>query len=226
MEIKIELDLQSIIASATSAEKIQPLLDKAISEALKSAIGEATGYRSKFSEELKKQLSEAMPHGLSVSGVVKFQHMMNTAVSEMVRDENSKTIQEALRHVIAGVIPSVPVKIKLSKLLEDARNGFHVESYEAFYAHMEKSEYGGGWLYLDRNDDTREKHRADICIAFNKAGEVYALRLDEVDITPKSAPNVVGDFNGLLLSMYVGRTSLEIDLDESGVEYAAQAMVD
>jgi hypothetical protein len=226
MEIKIDLDMQSIIAATISAEKIQPLFEKAILDALKSAINDATGYRSKFSEELKRQLSEAMPHGLSIDDVAKFQYMMNAAVTAATHGENAKTINEAMRRATAAVLPEAPTRIKLSQLLEDARGAFHKEDNEAFYAHMELSEYGGGWLYIDESDATKEKYRADIRISFNKEGEVYSLKLDGIDITPKSLPNAVGSFDGLLLSMYVGRTSIEIDLDESGVEYAAQDKID
>lgn len=221
MEIKIELNLPELIASAVSAEKIQPLLDKAISDAITSAIREATGYNSPFSKALKQQLTEAMPHGLSINDVAKFGHVLNAAITDAVHGENTNTIQAALRKAATAVLPDVPSRIKLSELLEEARGGFHKEKHEAFYAHLELSEYGGGWLYLDDDGNTRDKYRADIRIAFTKEGDVYSLRLDGQQITPKSTPRVVGSFEGILLSMYVGRTSLEVDQDADEVDYAA-----
>lgn len=221
MEIKIELNLPELIASAVSAEKIQPILDKAVSQAITDAIREATGYNSPFSKALKQQLTDAMPHGLSIDDVAKFGHVLNAAITDAVHGENTNTIQAALRKAATAVLPDVPSRIKLSELLAAARNGFHKEEHEALYAHLELSEYGGGWLYLDDDGSTREKYRADIRIAFTKEGEVYSLRLDGQQITPKSTPAVVGGFEGILLSMYVGRTSLEIDQDADEVEYAA-----
>lgn len=221
MEIKIDLDLQGLIASAVSAEKIQPLLDKAISNAIASAIQDATGYSSPFSKALKQQLSEALPHGLSIDDVAKFQHVLNAAVTDAVRGENAATINAALLKAATVVLPNVPASIKLSELLSDARASFHIEENEAFYAKYEPSEYGGGHLYLDGNEDTREKYRADIRLAFTKEGEVYSLHLDGKAVTPKSRPDAVGSFDGTLLSMYVGRTSLEIDCDADDVERAA-----
>lgn len=221
MEIKIEIDLPGIIKDAVTAERIKPLIDKAIAEAIKDAISDATGYRSKFREELKLQLTEAMPHGLDIDDCAKFQHMLNAAVTDAVQGENSAVVQAALRAAAKAVVPDVPARIKLSELVSEARSGFHKENHEAFYAHLEMSDYGGGALYLDSDKSTREKYRADMRIAFTKDGEVYSLRLDGRDITQKSAPAAVGRFDGLLLSMYVGRTSLELDIDESDVEYAA-----
>jgi hypothetical protein len=221
MEIKIELNLSELISSAVSAEKIQPILDKAMSDAITSAIREATGYNSPFSKALKQQLTDAMPHGLSIDDVAKFGHVLNAAITDAVHRENSSTIQAALRTAATAVLPDVPSRIKLSELLNDARGAFRKEEHEAFYAHFEPSDYGGGWLYLDDDSNTRDKYRADIRIAFNKEGEVYALRLDGQHITPKSMPQVIGSFEGILLSMYVGRTSLEIDQDADEVEYAA-----
>ena len=226
MEIKIEIDLPGIIKDAVTAERIKPLIDKAIAEAIKDAISDATGYRSKFREELKLQLTEAMPKGLGIDDCAKFQHMMNAAVTDAVQNENAMVIQAALRAAAKAVMPDVPARIKLSELVKEARHGFHKEENEAFYALLEMSEYGGGHLYLDGDENTREKYRADMRIAFNKEGEVYSLKLDGIDITPKSAPSAVGGFDGLLLSMYVGRTSIEIDCDEMDVESAASEQED
>lgn len=226
MEIKIELNLPELIASAVSAERIQPILDKAISQAITDAIREATGYNSPFSKALKQQLTEAMPHGLSIDDVAKFGHVLNAAITDAVHGENANTIQVALRKAASAAFPEVPSRIKLSELLAKAREAFRKEEHESFYAHLECSDYGGGWLYLDDDGDTKEKYRAEIRLAFNKEGEVYALRLDGQHITPKSIPQVIGSFEGILLSMYVGRTSLEADLDADEVEYAAAEHVD
>jgi phage tail protein X len=226
MEIKIELNLPELIASAVSAEKIQPILDKAISDAITSAIRDATGYNSPFSTALKQQLTEAMPHGLSIDDVAKFGHVLNAAITDAVHGANTATIQAALRQAATAALPDVPSRIKLSELLKQARDGFRKEEHEAFYAHFEPSDYGGGWLYLDDDGDTKEKYRADIRLAFTKEGEVYALRLDGQHVTPKSLPQVIGSFEGILMSMYVGRTSLEVDLDVDEVEYAAAEKFD
>jgi hypothetical protein len=226
MEITINLDIQSIIETAVSAERLQPIVDKAISEAIKDAIGEATGYRSKFREELKAQLSESMPHGLRIDEVAKFQQVFNLAITEAVHGANAEAIQTAMRASMKDVLPDVPARIKLSELMEKARDGFHKDAHEEFYAHLEMSDYGGGWLYLDRNANCGDKYRADMRIAFTKDGEVYALRLDGKDLTIKSKPDAIGRFDGLLLSMYVGRTSLEIDIDDVDVEYAARSKED
>lgn len=221
MEIKIDIDLPAIIGAAVAAERIQPIVDKAIAEAIKDAINDATGYRSAFREELKRQLAEAIPKGLSIDDVAKFQHVLNMAVTEAVRGENADTMKAAMLAATKSVMPDVPERIKLSELLDDARRAFHKEDHEAFYAHMKLWEYGGGWLSLDSNEDCRSEYSASVRIAFNADGEVYSLKMDGRDVTPKSMPDAVGSFDGLLLSMYVGRTSLEQDIDADDVESAA-----
>jgi phage tail protein X len=226
MKIEIELNLPELIASAVSAERIQPILDKAISDAITSAIRDATGYNSPFSKALKQQLTDAMPHGLSIDDVAKFGHVLNAAITDAVHGANTATIQAALRQAATAALPDVPSRINLSELLKDARESFRKEEHEAFYAHLELSDYGGGWIYLDDDGDTKEKDRADIRLAFSKEGEVYALRLDGQHVTPKSLPQVIGSFEGILMSMYVGRTSLEVDLDADEVEYAAAEKFD
>ncbi|PZP57453.1 MAG: hypothetical protein DI604_34755, partial [Delftia acidovorans] len=128
MEIKIELDLSAIVAQAVSAERIQPIVDKAIAEAVKDAINDATGYRSKFRDAMKEQLSEAMPHGLRIDDVAKFQQVLNAAVSSAVQGENAKSVQTAIKSAVGSFMPDLPARIKLSDLLQRARDGFHKES--------------------------------------------------------------------------------------------------
>ena len=240
MQIAIELDLETIIKNACSAERVQPLVDKAIADALKDAISSATNYNSEFRKQLSQQLAEALPHGLSVQDVSKFQHILNQSMNKMVLECNSSGIQLALERAIQDVMPDAPPVIKLSDLLDQARDGFHKDSHEAFYAYYEPSEYGGGWLYLDENEapgsnrysSTFAKSRKDACyqaqhrLAFNKEGDVYALRLDGKDLNPSSRPDVIGSFYGTLMAMYVGKTRIEVDIDEDDVEYAAQAKED
>lgn len=238
MNINIELDLPGIITQACAAERIQPLIDKAIADALKSAIDDATGYRSEFRKALTVQLATALPHGLVVDDVAKFQQVLNATLTKHVQDANTETVCAAINKMLRHVLPDVPASVKLSDFMKIARSGFHKEEHEAFYAHWKPSTHGGGWLSLDSDEfpgqgygtTSRERedmtHRASYRIAVNKEGEVYSLRLDGKDILPNSTPNVVGEFTATLMAMYVGRTKLEVDIDDDDVREAAQEQYD
>ena len=234
MEIKIELDLPSIIAQAVSAERIQPIVDKAIDEAVKSAISSATGYSSPFRKALEEQLREAMPHGLALDDVAKFQNMLNSTMQKFVHDANNETITAAIDKAVKEVMPDVPATVKMSELIAMARGGFHKDEHEEFYAYFEPSTSGGGWLSLDSDPNpgssstfggykSREdrKYAASIRLAFTKEGEVYSLKLKGNQITPSSRPDIIGQFDATLMAMYVGRTRIEVDMDDDDVESAA-----
>lgn len=227
MQIAIELDLPAIISQAVSAERIQPIVDKAITSAIESAVRDATGYGSAFSKALKEQLNGAMPHGLHLTDVAKFQHMVNAAVLEAVQGANAATIQAAIKVGISDALPEVPARIKLSELLNHAREGFHKEGHESFFACLKTAEYsGGGHLYLDEDGGKRYPHGANIQVDFDKHGEVYALRFNGKQITAKSTPTIISHFEGLLMAMYTGRTTLEVDIDADDVESAAGEQYD
>lgn len=228
MQFNFEIDIEGIVAAAVAPDRIQPLLDTAITKALKDSLEDATGYNSEFRKLLKTQLAEALPHGLRIHDVAKFQHMLNIAVSNAVEGANAETLKAAFGKVAQSVMPEVPARIKLSELLEEARGGFHKDSHERFYARFEPCTYsiGGGRLYLDSDPDTRATYSAGTSLSFNGDGTIYALKLRGHDITPKSAPEAIGDFEGLLLAMYCGRTSLELDMDEDEVESACESKDD
>jgi hypothetical protein len=227
MKIEITLDIESAIQKAIAPEALAPIVEKAIAAAVKDAIEDATGYRSAFRTALKEQLSTAMPHGLQLDDVAKFQHVLNGAMTQVVHAANSDTVQTALTKAVKDVMPEVPARINLSDLIKQARDGFHKDPYEAFYALYEESEYGGGWLYLDSDekpgsstygDREDRKYQASTRLSINKEGDVYATKLDGVDLTPAKLPSAVGRFEGLLLAMYVGRTSIEVDIHDNEVE--------
>jgi hypothetical protein len=201
-----------------------------VSKALTDALGEATGYRSPFAAKLKEQLTEALPHGLGIDDVAKFQHLLNAAVTSVVHGANQDAIQAAVSKIASEALPDVPHRIKMSELLSAAREGFHKESHEAFYAYFEPSDFGGGGhLYLDSSerpggagrDREGRKYNAEFRLSFNSDGEVYALKFDGKDMTANSRPSVISRFEGLLLSMYTGRTTIEIDMDDGDVSAAA-----
>lgn len=240
MDLNIKLDVESAITAALQPEKLNPILDKHITEAVKNAISEATGYRSDFSKMLLEKVKEVLPHGLGVDDVAKFQHCLNQALRTVLQGANDTTIQTALDAVVRGVLPDVKPVIKLSELMELAREGFHKEKTDAFYAHWEPSEYssGGGWLYLDGDSDvgqrtygshssaSNRKYSAKYRLAVNGDGCVYSLHLDGNDITPAKRPDVITRFDATLMAMYVGRTNLELDIDADDVSSAASEQYD
>lgn len=234
MELTIKLDIESAITAALQPEKLGPIVEKHITEAVKTAIGEATGYRSDFSKQLNEQIKSALPHGLGLDDMMKFQHVLNASIKGVMQGANAATIECALKKIAQDALPEVPEVIDLSEFIANARDGFHKDSGEAFYAYWESAQYrgagDGGWLYMSSdsrpgqslysNHKTREemKYSADIRLAVNGNGEVYALKFDGQDVTPNSKPKVIGNFESLLLAMYVGRTRLNIDIDDGEVE--------
>lgn len=226
MEIKIELDIQSIVANAVSAERIQPIVDKAIADAVKDAINDATGYRSEFREAMKKQLAAAMPHGLALDDIAKFQVVLNQSVNEAVRGANAASVQAAITAGVASIVPDMPTTIKLSELIKAARDGFHKEAHESFYAKLDHNIDGFGHLFLDEDSDIRSKYSAKVQIDFNKEGEAYAVKFNGQQLKDGDKPCVIGCFDALLIALYTGRTKIEVDIDADDVESAAQEQYD
>lgn len=226
MQFTFDIDLQAIVAKTMAPENIAPVLEAAITKAFKSAVDDATGYRSEFSEKLKTQLKEALPHGLAIDEFAKFQFILNQVINSAVHDANSETIRVAMAGAVKSVLPDVSARIKLSELVEKAREGFYKENHEAFYAKFEPSEHGGGHLSLHGDEDCSSTYSADVRLAFNKAGEVYKLKMRGADVSPGKLPDAISRFDGMLLALYVGRSTIEIDIDEYDVSSAAEAKYD
>ena len=154
--------------------------------------------------------------------------LMRHAVTTAVQGCNNDSIQTALREVVQGVMPDVPPLLKLSELLETARDGFHKEKHEEFYARLELSGRGsgGGWLYLDSDPRCSSNYGARTRLSFNAEGEVYTMTMDGKTLQPLGVPNAITRFEGQLLALYVGRSKLDVDMDEGDVESACEANYD
>lgn len=226
--MKIEIDLSAAIAAALAPEKLQPVLEKALNGAVADAINSATGYNSAFRKTLCDQLTEALPHGLDADETVKFQHVLNAAMNSALRDFNGATVQTAINRVLSDAMPDVPARLKLSELLELAREGFLKEQHEAFFAALESQSHGYYTLALDSDEDHSRSgmHRAAVFMQINGEGEVFALRQRGEDMTPSSKPTVIGQFDAALVALYVGRTRLDMDIDADEVKSLAQAQYD
>lgn len=229
LNLSIDIDLESVLAKALSAEKLEPIINKYLAEAVTSAVESATGYRSEFRKKLAEQLISVLPHGLESGDVVKFQHILNKAMTDVVNCKNQDAVTLALEHAVKRVMPDSPTAVKMSELLKEARSYFGTEPTESFFAYYETDPSGEGWLYLDSdltagygNDITAVKYRAKYQLAFNSTGRVDSLQLDNVEVS-NSYPAVVSMFETTLMAMYVGRTTLEVDMTPEEVIEAAAA---
>lgn len=224
--MNITIDFEGAIARALAPEALEPILDKHLKGAITSAIEDATGYRSEFQKALKEQLAIALPHGLAIDEVAKFQHILNGALQAVVTDANGAAVEAAMKKVVARVMPDVPAVTKLSEFLATIRDGLHLDQHQAFYCFMERS-HGYTYVFFDSEErpsgcssySDREDMRygARYSIAANKEGEVQALKLRGKEVTPASLPDVIGSFDAALMAMYVGRTRLEVDMTDDDV---------
>lgn len=237
MDLVIKLDIEAAITAALQPERLAPILDKHITAAVTSAIDQATGYQSEFRKGLAAQLTAALPHGLGLDDVAKFQHVLNSAVQTAVHGLHSDAVNTALKKVVDQVLPEVPAVLKVSELLAMARDTFTHGGSSAFYAYLNVSGHDSksGWLYLDdderpgstrsyghtRFDRDGNKYDAKYCLAYSSSGDVYALKVHGQHVTPGSRPDVISKLDGALMSLYVGRTRIEVDMDDDDVESAS-----
>lgn len=235
MEIKINLAIEEAIQKAVNADVLGPVVEKAVFGAVKSAIEDATGYSSEFRKTMAAQLKEALPHGLGVDETAKFQFILNNAMQAVIRETNTDTVTTAMRQAVKAVLPDLNPTIKVTEILEMARDAFLKEAYESFYAFFEESEHGGGTLFLDSEEFPGSKYNTDrrasrysarYRLAFNKEGEVYSLRMDGTDLTMNKIPHAISRFDSTLLALYVGKSVIDLDCDEDDVQHAAEGKYD
>jgi hypothetical protein len=233
--MKFEIDLEGALASALSPEKLSPVLEKHVLEAVNDSLRDATGYGSDFRKALKAQLNELMPHGLALDEVAKFQHLLNAALTRCVMSANTKTIDVAMAALEKEVLPDLPAIIKVTDLMKEARKAFRKEWNEAFYAYFDPPEFKslGGCLYLDDDEEPgvnrfssgyrsgsfdrrNARHQADFRISMDDEGRVYAMKYEGQMLRPSSLPHVQGRFDSILMALYTGRCRVDMEKLDDG----------
>ena len=229
MDITLSLNIEESIAKAIAPEKLAPILDRHITDAISSAIKSATDYSSPFRKALEKQLADALPQGLGIDHLAKFQQVLNQTITNAVRESNTSAISVALEKAAKLSAIDAPARVKMSEIIKLYRGQLHIEDHESFYALFEPSDFGGGHLFLDEELSGHRRlgrYGSKDRLAFTKEGQVYSLALDEKHITPACRPMPISKFDELALALYVGRTSIDVDLTPDQVEEAAMGQGD
>ncbi|MNF70644.1 hypothetical protein D3C76_1143080 [compost metagenome] len=215
----MQIDISGLISDAAAKilapENLAPKVEKALDEALKNAIESAMGYNSDFRSMLKDTVSKAMPGG--VDGVERIGKMVTDRVAALLQDAQQSAIGQVVDQELSELLQSIPEVMSMTELMTEltkrwAPSRLNHDSPEGERPTfiIETTDYGVTRLYADK-DEGKEKSECRIEIAFSGDKEtILSLYIDEKSYGRNNQICISRRYNAdlFLLQLYVHGTKI------------------
>lgn len=218
----MQIDITSLIADAAekvlAPENLAPKLEKALSEAIGSALDDAMGYRSEFRKMLNETMAKAMPGG--VDGVTKIGELVAQRVAALVSNAQDNALSQLIDKQLEDLIEPAPAELKLSQLMAELTKRWDRRDYDkpegsAPTFIIERSSHGTTTLYADKNEGTDESEcEFEICFT-EKDSEILLMRVRGEQHNGRSHM-ITRRWNDelYLTRLFVGKTKFTLDARE------------
>ncbi|KZL25653.1 hypothetical protein [Pseudovibrio sp. Ad37] len=223
LEEAIKKTIAEKLSSQTMMKIIEETLDKTVKDAIESAL--------RSYSEAGKAITAAVESALKVDsdlGLPSYNETILRLLRPMVEKHVNKTGQDKLKEEMENLFASAPDEIRLSKLIEEFKEGeLHKEEWESgeISLHVEESDYGYTHIHFDK-EENQDKYRCDYQIDIDKDGKVYAAQAGRYQgKLDKETPILFGrgyGFQKLLLNLYANGSKLIIDEDHCELSYGPE----
>lgn len=219
IDINIEQIVAESVAAALAPEKIQPIIQKNLDEAVKDAITEQFSWRSPFREMLKEKLAGVMP--TDIDDLARYGDLVVKSVKGMLAESQQQAIRQTIEEKLASMLKPLPSSMKLSELIAKLTEHF-ADSYEregslspTFHAE-EPDATNGYWDFCADPRSDVSKYGCAIKMRFDKEGTCWSLKMEDRDAKALIlGPSFAAD--ALVLNLYTGGIKIErdrVDTDE------------
>lgn len=223
-ETNIETILHDAINKALHPDNLGPIIQKQVDSVVKSAIEDATGYRSEFKETADEQIRAAMPS--SLGDISRFSDLVMKVLAAQVKDIQDQRMKEILLPRMEKILAPAPSVIKISELARKMRDEWNEDARDknerpTFI--IDKGDYGTTRFYADPQE-ARSKYSCSFALALkhdgDEKGEIWDVKINNEKLSEKMIIGCKFGIDAILLNIYSGATKLEIDTSEfSDLEY-------
>lgn len=227
IDINIEQIVAESVAAALHPEKIQPIIEKNVQDAVKGAIEKQFSYSSPFKKALEEKLAGIMPTEFEDLG--RYGDLVMKTVTCLLNDRQDQAVNQTIKEKLEAMLSPFPERLSLSELIAKLTIAF-ADSHRRDGSDqptiiIEKSDNDGltpgYWHFYADPKECQEKYQCDIQMAFRPDGECYSLKIDEHD--PRKSLLLGRDFNAerLIMGLYTGGVKIDYeDVDTDDIYYS------
>jgi hypothetical protein len=205
-----------------SSGKFNQIIEDKVGETVKSVIDSALRSYSEFGKALSKAVEESLSIDKDKLALPGYNEIVLKIVKKKLEHGieiiGKEQLEKDMENLLSGGIPK---EIQVSKLVDEFNDWVREESYRndhddriTFIA--EKSEYGGGWIYLDGERD-RKKYECQFRLGYDSAGEIFSTTIAGKDADKNLFLGGLSGFERTLFRFYAAKTRIVMDTDEPDI---------
>jgi hypothetical protein len=219
--IDIEGMAAAALSSALDPDRISELLRNKMVEVVESAINDQFSWRSDFQKLLATEIAKAMP--TEVEGLGRFSDVVVKAVTESVNAHQSEFVQKAVADRLKSMLKPLPGQMKLSDVVQQIIDAFDEhdrdgsESPTVIFERSSGSTSGYAQLYIDPRSG-RDRYGCKFNARLHPVEDdnhdvlvCWALEMDDGKLENKRFIGPAFNAEALLLNLYTGQVSIEVD---------------
>jgi hypothetical protein len=205
-----------------SSGKLSQIIEKKVEETVDSVVDSALRTYSDFG----KSLSQAVEGSLSIDKNKLALPGYNEIVLQIIKKKLEHAIEtigkERLEKDLENLLSAAaPKEIMVSDLVEQFKSWVREDLYRNDHDDRityieEKSQYGGGWIYLDPKAK-REKYSCQFRLGYGSDGEIFSATISGQDAGKKIFLGGLHGFERTLFQIYAAKTQVIIDTKEPDI---------
>jgi hypothetical protein len=215
----------SVIAAfrgIVSSGKLNHIIEEKVGETVKGVIDSALRSYSDFGKALSKAVEESLSidkDRLALPGYNEIVlQIVKNKLEHGIQQIGKERLEKDMENLLSGGIPK---EVPVSKLVDEFKAWVREESYRNDHDDRityiaEKSEYGGGWIYLDAKQD-RKKYDCRFRLAYSSEGEIYSTTISGKDADKNLFLGGLSGFERTLFRCYAAKTRIVLDTDEPDI---------
>lgn len=205
-----------------AAGHVVKCIEDKLADTIKRVVDDALSQYSAFG----KQLESAVKESLALNGQLDLPSY-NDAILKIVRRQVEGAANDAIQRQVADSLTKLleppPAEITLSKLVEEYIEQVkgHADDYGEsgeISLIVDKSDSGYGFSVELDEEGGKRKYGCQLRLNCNKAGEIYGIRINNVDLEKQLFVGTIWGFERSLFQMHAAKTRLVLDKDASEIE--------
>lgn len=215
IDINIEQIVAESVAAALHPEKIQPIIEKNVQDAVKGAIEKQFSYSSPFKKALEEKLTGIMPTDFGDLG--RYGDLVMKTVTGMLNDRQDQAVNQTIKEKLEAMLSPFPDRMKLTevvgKLVLAFANSYDREGSDRPTIIIESCENDGltpgYWHFFADPKRNQDKYSCKVHMSFNPEGECYSLKFGDYDPRKSLLLGKVYGAEALILGLYTGGVKIE-----------------
>jgi hypothetical protein len=217
-ELNIEATVQAAIEEALAPATLRTKITELVGKVVDNALSDQFRSYGDFGKLVSAAIKTTIPHEVSINGAARFDHTLKQAIERRLATYNDQRMTEVLQPMLDSILEIPPAEIKLSKLVQDAKEGWadhhRRDGDNEMTVIVEQTSYGSRWVHMDPRT-RRSKYECQVRIGVSDSdGKMFGLKIDGQEVSKTLFAGDFYSFERDLFALFTRGAKLTVDVDD------------